>query len=202
MASPLLQAQGGLFDRVRAGFRRTQGRLFDGFGANGGGANPGVLKRVCRALLWAAGPRRRWTGVHCLPPMCPVSASMCSLFAPMCPLFGLMCPVCVSMCSVGVDDAFAPAASALRFPGWVLAWRSGGDLRAEAVGLSARWTVGCYGVTRGSQIQSGRRRAADKTAGSRGPAAPVVRFRQPWLAWPQPSSGTSYSTEGNRRCAT
>ena len=28
--------------------RQAQGRLFDGFGAIGGGAKPGVLKRVCR----------------------------------------------------------------------------------------------------------------------------------------------------------
>lgn len=28
--------------------RQAQGRLFDGFGANGGGANPGVLTRVGR----------------------------------------------------------------------------------------------------------------------------------------------------------
>ena len=62
----------------------------------------------------AAGQRRRWTGVQCLPPMCPVSASMCPVFTRMCPLFGLMCPVCGRMCSVGVDDAWAPGASARR----------------------------------------------------------------------------------------
>ena len=119
----------------------------------------------------------------------------CVQFRPDVSTFGLMCPVCVRMCSVGVDDALAPAASARRFPGG-LAWRSGGSLSAEAVGVSAGWTVDCYGVTQGLQFQSDRRRAAGKTAGSRGPAAPVARFRQPWLAWPQPSSGTSYSTEG------
>ena len=39
---PLRQAQGRLSVDAE--------RLFYGFGANGGGANPGVLKRVCRDI--------------------------------------------------------------------------------------------------------------------------------------------------------
>jgi len=77
-----------------------------------------------------------------------VLAAMCSLFGPMCSVSAPMCSLCRPMCSVGVDDAFAPAASARRFPGGLgVEIRQG--LSAEAVGLSAGWTVGCCGVTRG-----------------------------------------------------
>lgn len=50
------------------------GRHFDKLSVSGGGANSGVLKRDGWEASVGGRTGEGWTGVHCLPPMCPVSA--------------------------------------------------------------------------------------------------------------------------------